>query len=185
HPPCPAPRRTPSADAALTRAAVVSYHQPRNISRHAPFAIQRPGARRARHSANDHPKGGLMSHTNDKRRHPRVAHRIRVQSSSHEAVELETIDLSAGGLSCSTPAFLPLMTKLAVSMVLPEMRPAGTDGDGHGTINGEAVVVRTAPAAPTDGQTSYRVALFFSRMDDEDRRRLHEFLARQPARGSH
>ena len=40
-------------------------------------------------------------------------------------------------------------------------------------------------AAPVDGKTSYRVALFFSRMDDEDRGRLHEFLARNSARASH
>ena len=127
-----------------------------------------------------------MSQSNDERRHPRVAQRIRVWSSSREAVELETIDLSAGGLSCTAPAFLPLMTKMAVSLVLPDARLSVTDaGDGHDTVSGEAVVVRTEPAAPVEGKATYRVALFFSRMDDADRRRLLDFLARHTARAAH
>ena len=126
-----------------------------------------------------------MTQIRDKRRHPRVAHRIRVRSSSREAVELETIDLSAGGLSCTAPAFLPLMTKLAVSLVLPGTRAASAEpGNGHEAVNGEAVVVRTEPPAPVGGQATYRVALFFSRMDDSNRRRLLDFLARHSGRAA-
>ncbi len=127
-----------------------------------------------------------MSQSKDARRHPRVAQRIRVRSSSREAVELETIDLSAGGLSCTAPAFLPLMTKMAISLVLPDPRPSAPDDrDGHETVNGEAVVVRTEPDAPVEGRTTYRVALFFSRMDDADRRRLLDFLARHTGKAAH
>jgi c-di-GMP-binding flagellar brake protein YcgR len=127
-----------------------------------------------------------MSQSKDKRRHPRVAQRIRVRSSSREAVELETIDLSAGGLSCTAPAFLPLMTRMAISLVLPDPRPSATqDGNGQKTVTGEVVVVRTEPAAPVEGMTSYRVALFFSRMDDADRRRLADFLARHAGKAAH
>ena len=120
-----------------------------------------------------------MSQTHDKRRHPRVAHRIRVRSSSREAVELETIDLSAGGLSCTAPAFLPLMTKLAVSLVLPGHKSSASGSDDGQVVKGEAVVVRTDPSSPAPGNGSYRVALFFSRMEDADRARLLDFLARQ------
>jgi c-di-GMP-binding flagellar brake protein YcgR len=127
-----------------------------------------------------------MSQSNDERRHPRVAQRVRVRSSSREAVELETVDLSAGGLSCTAPAFLPLMTKMAISLVLPEPRASGSDeGNGHETVNGEAIVVRTEPPAPVEGKATYRVALFFSRMDDADRRRLLDFLARHTAKAAH
>src|SRR2546426_2115299 len=96
-----------------------------------------------------------MSQSKDARRHPRLAQRIRVRSSSREAVELETIDLSAGGLSCTAPAFLPLMTKMAISLVLPDPRPSAPDDrDGHETVNGEAVVVRPQPDAPRGGRTT-------------------------------
>ena len=126
-----------------------------------------------------------MSQSHDKRRHPRVAQRIRVRSSSREAVELETIDLSAGGLSCTAPAFLAPMTKLAVSLVLPDPRPSlKGDGDGHETVSGEVVVVRTEPPAPVEGKATYRVALFFSRMDDSDRRRLLDFLTRHAGKAA-
>jgi PilZ domain len=127
-----------------------------------------------------------MSQSKDKRRHPRVAQRIKVRSSSREAVELETIDLSAGGFSCTAPAFLPLMTKLALSLVLPTNGPTATDKtNGLETVTGEAVVVRTEPPAPVDGQGAYRVALFFSKMDDVDRQRLHEFLERHSGKAGH
>ena len=122
----------------------------------------------------------------DKRRHPRVAQRIRVRSSSREAVELETIDLSAGGLSCTAPAFLPPMTKLAISLVLPSERALSADRkNGHETVKGEAVVVRTEPPEPIEGGGTYRVALFFSKMDDADRKRLLDFLARHTGKAAH
>jgi hypothetical protein len=119
-----------------------------------------------------------MSPSDDKRRHPRVAERIRVRSSSRDAQELETIDLSAGGLSCTAPAFLPLMTKLAVSLVLPGHKSSVSGSDDSQTVEGEAVVVRTEPSSETPGNGPYRVALFFSRMEDEDRSRLLDFLGR-------
>lgn len=116
----------------------------------------------------------------DKRRHPRVARKIRVRSSAREAVELETIDLSAGGFSCTAPAFLPPMTKLAVSLVLPSKTEAPAE-----TVSGEAIVVRTEPSAPGTTNGQYRVALFFSRMEDGDRRKLAEFLANDVGRPGH
>ncbi len=125
-----------------------------------------------------------MSQTHDKRRHPRVAQRIRVRSSSWEAVELETIDLSAGGLSCTAPAFLPLMTKLAVSLVLPGQQSSVSGSDDDHVVEGEAVVVRTDPSSALPGNGTYRVALFFSRMEDADRGRLLDFLARQSGKAS-
>ena len=121
--------------------------------------------------------------SNDKRRHPRVEKRLRVRSDLREAVELETIDLSAGGLSCTAPVFLPLMTKMAVSLVLPAN--AGSVLPEERVVKGEAVVVRSEPPIPSKAEdASYRVALFFSRMDDADRRRLLDFLARQSGRAA-
>src|SRR5207247_10213405 len=108
------------------------------------FRPTAPLARGGRRSSDGQRKSERMSQSKDKRRHPRVAHRIRVRSSSREAVELETVDLSAGGFSCTAPAFLPLMTKLAVSLVLPVTRAAAPEpGNGPETVNGAAVVVRT------------------------------------------
>ena len=114
-----------------------------------------------------------MTRTEDKRRHPRVAERLAVRSGHNGGVTLETIDLSAGGLSCNSPAFLAPMTKLALSLELPA---AGDNGGS--VVEGEAVVVRTdPPRALADHLGGYRIALFFSRMEERHRRSLHEFLA--------
>ena len=126
-----------------------------------------------------------MSGTEDKRRHPRVAQRIRVRSTHHdaparEALDLETIDLSAGGLNCTAPVFIPPMTRLALSLVLPASPPA--EANSGQVVNGEAVVVRTDPAHPKTNDGTYRVALFFSKMDDADRHRLHEFVKSRAGR---
>lgn len=90
-------------------------------------------------------------------------------------MELETVDLSAGGLRCTAPVFIPPMTKLALSLVLPPL--AGSGEGRQQTVQGEAVVVRTEPdGAHRKSIGPFHVALFFSRMDEVDRQKLQEFL---------
>jgi PilZ domain-containing protein len=114
-----------------------------------------------------------MKDREDRRRHPRVERRLRVDSSNVDMLELETIDLSAGGLRCTAPAFIAPMTKMALSLVLP----AAPGGEPDAPIRGEAVVVRTEKLPTGEGIAgACRVALFFSRMDEADRLRLQGFL---------
>jgi hypothetical protein len=114
-----------------------------------------------------------MSRTEDQRRHPRIADRLSVRSAHDGGVNLETIDLSAGGLSCNSPSYLAPMTRLALALELP-----ATGGNGSAVVEGEAVVVRTDPPQASSTHTGgYRIALFFSRMEDEHRRWLQEYLA--------
>jgi c-di-GMP-binding flagellar brake protein YcgR len=113
-----------------------------------------------------------MSGTHDKRLHPRVSHRITVRSAHDGGVDFETINLSAGGLFCTSPAWVAPMTRLALAMHLP-----GSTGSEAAVVEGEAVVVRTEPGAPSEHHHGgYRIALFFSRMAEEHRRALHQFL---------
>jgi hypothetical protein len=114
-----------------------------------------------------------MSRTEDQRRHPRIAERLPVRSAHDGGVNLETIDLSAGGLSCNSPSYLAPMTKLALALQLP-----ATGGNGAAVVEGEAVVVRTDPPQASSAHTGgYRIALFFSRMEEEHRRWLQEYLS--------
>jgi hypothetical protein len=118
-----------------------------------------------------------MSRTEDQRRHPRVTERLTVHSGPGGAARLETINLSAGGLSCQSPAYLAPMTRLALALELP-----APGGNGAALVEGEAVVVRTDPPQPSAGhEGGYRIALFFSRMEEKHRRSLHEFLASRTA----
>jgi hypothetical protein len=118
-----------------------------------------------------------MTSMPDKRQHPRVAHRLTVRSADGADVSLETINLSAGGLFCTSPAWVAPMTRLALSLALPN-----SSGGGDAVVRGEAVVVRTEPTTPTPAHAGgYRIALFFSRMDDEHRETLQTYLKSRTA----
>ena len=117
-----------------------------------------------------------MSRTDEKRRDPRVTQRLLVRTQDAGGVELETINLSAGGLFCTSPSFLAPMTRMALALTLPT-----TPGNPVAVVEGEAVVVRTEPSAATPAhQGRYRIALFFSRMHDDHRQVLRQFLQSRP-----
>jgi hypothetical protein len=106
----------------------------------------------------------------DKRQHPRIDRRVRVRTTAGDT-PLETINLSAGGLFCTSRTWVAPMTRLALSLELPDAA-----GQNAAVVQGEAVVVRTEPSSPAPDPSTYRIALFFSRMDDEHRRTLQTFL---------
>jgi PilZ domain len=112
-----------------------------------------------------------MTRSEDKRQHPRVSQRLPVQSQIHGGVALETINLSAGGLSCTSPAYVAPMTRMSLALQIPSA------SNGTTIVEGEGIVVRTEPPEPSAAnQGGYRIALFFSRMDDEHRRALQTWL---------
>ena len=115
-----------------------------------------------------------MSAPGEKRRHPRIAQRVPVRSEESADLRLETVDLSAGGLCCTASKHIPPMTRMALTLVLPPN--AGKTDEEH-LVSGEAVVVRSERSSANGG--GYRIALFFSRMDDADRQALLGFLKRR------
>jgi hypothetical protein len=111
-----------------------------------------------------------MTQSNEKRRHPRVPDQLTIRAAHDGGVSLQTINLSAGGLFCTSPTFIAPMTRLSLMMDLPHR-------EAPARIEGEAVVVRTEPGAPVPShQGGYRVALFFSRLEEDDRRALQAYL---------
>jgi len=76
-------------------------------------------------------------------------------------------DLSMSGLSCHSPTAFEEMTVLEISMKLP-------GDDGHVPLKVGGAVVRSEPEG--DGHV---VAIFFTQMDDENRRTLESFLERR------
>jgi len=112
-----------------------------------------------------------MTHGNEKRRHPRVSESLTIRAVHDGGVAFQTINLSAGGLFCTSPSFIAPMTRLSLMMEVP------LPDDDPARIEGEAVVVRTEPAAPVPAhQGGYRIALFFSRLAEDDRLALQAFL---------
>jgi len=117
-----------------------------------------------------------MIHPNEKRRHPRVRDRLTLRSSSPEAgsVDMSTINLSLGGVQVITQRYLPLMTRVEVTLHLP---PEAGRESGPVPVKSEAVVVRIQPAHPTPESRSFEMALFFSRMEQRDRSVLSRYLS--------
>lgn len=84
-------------------------------------------------------------------------------------------NLSLGGLYCTSTVDFPEMTRLAVRLMLPTGTPTNA---GLTPLDVEAVVVRRREiprgAATTDDR--FELALFFPRLDDDQKRELARFL---------
>ena len=123
-----------------------------------------------------------MVEPRERRRHPRLEDRLTLRSSSPDAgsLDMSTTNLSLGGVQVVTSRYLPLMTRVEVTLHLP---PDGGQDTGPRPVKAEAVVVRVLPPAPTHESRSFEMALFFSRMEQQDRTVLAHYLsARAPAK---
>jgi len=115
-----------------------------------------------------------MSASKEKRLHPRINERLTIRRPQQDGAVLETINLSAGGMFCSSSEYIAPMTRMALEMRLPGQ-------DESKPIEGEAIVVRTEPpAASAPPKGGYRIALYFSRLEDADRKALQTFLQSRP-----
>ncbi len=80
-------------------------------------------------------------------------------------------NLSLGGLQCTSASGFPEMTRLAVRMMLP------VDGSEEEPFDVEAVVVRCEEVNNSScGDARFRLALFFTGLDDSAKERLSEFI---------
>ena len=119
-----------------------------------------------------------MTVSPEKRSYPRVKDRITLRSTSLAvgASEMSTIDLSLGGAHVMASRFVPLMTRVEVTLLLP---PEEGIESGPRPVRAEAVVVRIHPAEPAAEIEHYQIALFFSRMEQRDRNALARYLSSQ------
>ncbi|MCI0567448.1 MAG: PilZ domain-containing protein [Acidobacteria bacterium] len=119
-----------------------------------------------------------MTVSPEKRSHPRVKDRLTLRSTSpaEGASEMSTTDLSLGGAQVAASRFVPLMTRVEVTLLLPPEE--GTES-GPRPVRAEAVVVRVNPPAPQAEIEHYQIALFFSRMEQRDRNALARYLSSQ------
>lgn len=115
----------------------------------------------------------------EKRRHPRVEERLTLRSASAETgpVEMSTTNLSLGGAHVVSNRYMPLMTRVEVTLHLP---PDDSPDSGPRPVRAEAVVVRIHPPEARDDCRSFEMALFFSRMESRDRTALARYLSSQP-----
>jgi hypothetical protein len=123
-----------------------------------------------------------MAGPQERRRYPRLQDRLSLRSSSLDSgpLDMATTNLSLGGVQVVTDRYLPLMTRVEVTLHLP---PDAEQDSGPRPVKAEAVVVRVLPPAPDPRSRNFEMALFFSRMEQQDRNALAHYLsARSPAK---
>lgn len=75
----------------------------------------------------------------------------------------QTKDISVSGAYCHVDKYMPLMTKLLITIGLSELKE---------DIQCEGVVVRIEEAVPT----GYNMAIFFTEISEENKEKLNRYL---------
>jgi hypothetical protein len=113
----------------------------------------------------------------ERRQSQRVDAQIALQLAGGEAfpsesITTESINVGAEGIYCHVDHFVAPLTKLQVTMVLPLKGRKGQTRNE--IIKTDGVVVRCQPAGSDRG--GYRIACFFTGVDDTTREKLTEYV---------
>ncbi len=111
----------------------------------------------------------------ERRRAPRAMARIPVEFKRDKGViEARTMNISSSGAYCTLDKFIPLNTKLGITLLIP-----GKDkksGKKLKRVTCHGIVVRNEPECLGTGETKYGVGLFFTDLGAEDRREISNYV---------
>ena len=112
----------------------------------------------------------------ERRKYPRVSESVSCQISVGLSSTLSTVtqNLSCGGALCILPESVAPMTKLAVSLELPDASRIG--GSPRQRVRCTGVVIRQDKLLQAGEPPPYLTAIYFSELKEEDRRRIGEFI---------
>ena len=99
---------------------------------------------------------------------------IRIGAPEADAVATQTINISAGGAYCNVPHFIPPLTKMVVTMLIPVPLEGGILK--HEVLQCHAIVVRVKPEVETENTSSYEIGLWFSTISAPDRRKVLQYV---------
>ena len=91
--------------------------------------------------------------------------------------QLKTINVSANGVYFSSPGFIAPLTRLEITLLIPE-KLDGTSGKKR-EVTCEGVVVRTDPPAESKDVAEYDVACYFTSISEGDRETLERYILKQ------
>ena len=108
----------------------------------------------------------------ERRKYPRLTRNIPLKvSSSGFDIVTQTKNLSCIGAYCSISKSLPLMTKLKITLLLPEKEKIS--GEKSQKVNCLGVIVRTEKSLQK-GQ--YDIAIFFEQIRERERLKLEDYI---------
>ncbi|MBN1827079.1 MAG: PilZ domain-containing protein [Candidatus Eisenbacteria bacterium] len=122
-----------------------------------------------------------MSRPEDRRKHirhdARFALKIGSEAVSHDqGIATEGLNISMGGIYCLVPRYIPLMTKLQATLVLPMPAPQKSGVREEKLFETEMIVVWSDPEAEIPGRESYRIGCAFLPLPPEKKGLLKEYL---------
>jgi hypothetical protein len=82
----------------------------------------------------------------------------------------ESLNVSANGVYFASRAFIPLLTRLRVTLELPG------DAGSSSRVSCDGVVVRTEPEKESPSTREYQIACYFTDIADTDRARLESYI---------
>jgi hypothetical protein len=121
----------------------------------------------------------MYDNRNERRRAPRAPVNVEMElwgdaAGDEGALVTESLNLSTEGVYCTSPKFIAPLTRVALTLLVPQ--EGGIGGDGRRAIRCEAVTVRSYPERESPNCHSYEVACYFTSMAEEDRQVLSDFL---------
>ncbi len=92
----------------------------------------------------------------------RLAMEIALDST---AERVESLNVSASGVYFTSPTFIEPLTRVQITLALPDGDPPGSTHD----VRCDGVVVRTVPEAPDPSVDRYEIACCFTMVSDRER----------------
>ena len=114
----------------------------------------------------------------NRRSHVRVPARVPIATVGQEQpIQIEAANISEGGAYCLSHAPVGVMTRIAVSIEIPDL-----DGDPE-PVQVDAVVVRCEPHLLYPGK--WNLALFFPELEESTREKIASFVRARRAAEHH
>ncbi|MDH3217090.1 MAG: PilZ domain-containing protein [Candidatus Krumholzibacteria bacterium] len=104
---------------------------------------------------------------------------MEIKLSGVDQARAESINVSANGVYFSSTSYIAPLTKLQITLMLPE---PGEGGSAHGReVVCDGVVVRTDPDVPRPQGEQYEIACYFTTISAKDQEHLEAYILSQLA----
>lgn len=115
---------------------------------------------------------GFMSQA-ERRAATRVNARLAMEITvGDDSARTESLNVSANGVYFASSTFIPLLTRLRITLELPN------ETGGKSRVACDGVVVRTEPESERAGVAEYQVACYFTEIAEHDQARLEAYILR-------
>jgi hypothetical protein len=103
---------------------------------------------------------------------------MEIKLSGKDYARVESINVSANGVYFASSRPIPLLTKLAITLLLPNT--SADDAEDAREVACEGVVVRAEPEKAA-GKGPYQIACYFTSISPDDRDDLETYILGQMA----